>query len=88
MQIPILIEPVARNGFRARGGEPFALSAEGATREEALGKLRGLMDQQMRKPTASMIGFLGGFAANVRQECYRINDGQVGIRIPEIVVIH
>ena len=34
MQIPILIEPVAGNGFRSRGGEPFALSADGATREE------------------------------------------------------
>ena len=39
MQIPILIEPVAGNGYRARGAEPFALSAEGATREEALANL-------------------------------------------------
>lgn len=38
MQILILIEPIAQNGFRARGAEPFALSAEGATREEALAK--------------------------------------------------
>jgi hypothetical protein len=40
MQIPILIEPVAGNGFRSRGGEHLALSAEGATREEVLAKLR------------------------------------------------
>jgi predicted RNase H-like HicB family nuclease len=40
MQIPILIEPVSGNGFRARGGEPFAVTADGATREEALHKLR------------------------------------------------
>jgi hypothetical protein len=40
MQIPILIEPVAGNGFRSRGGEPFALSAEGSTREEVLAKLK------------------------------------------------
>ena len=39
MQIPILIEPLAGNGFRARGCEPFALTADGATREEALHKL-------------------------------------------------
>jgi predicted RNase H-like HicB family nuclease len=40
MQIPILIEPVAGNGYRARGGEPLPLVAEGATREEALAKLK------------------------------------------------
>jgi predicted RNase H-like HicB family nuclease len=43
MQIPVLIEPVASNGYRARGVEPFALVAEGATPEEALGKLRALL---------------------------------------------
>ncbi len=40
MQIPVLIEPVAGNGYRARGGEPFGLSAEGATRGEALQRLQ------------------------------------------------
>jgi predicted RNase H-like HicB family nuclease len=40
MQIPILIEPIAGNGYVARGGEPLALSAEGATKEEALERLR------------------------------------------------
>ncbi len=39
MQIPVLIEPVT-NGFRAHTGEPLPLTAEGATREEALQKLR------------------------------------------------
>ncbi len=39
MQIPILIEPVAGNGFRSRGGEPFDLSAEGITPEEVRAKL-------------------------------------------------
>ncbi len=40
MEIPVLIEPVAGNGYRARGGEPFALTGEGATPEEALHQLR------------------------------------------------
>ena len=40
MQIPVLIEPVAGNGYRARGGEPFALTAEGPTREAALARLK------------------------------------------------
>ncbi|HVS37106.1 MAG TPA: hypothetical protein VMS17_16210 [Gemmataceae bacterium] len=39
MQIPVLIEQIP-NGFRARTGEPLPLTAEGATREEALDKLR------------------------------------------------
>jgi predicted RNase H-like HicB family nuclease len=40
MQLPVLLEPIAGNGFRARGSEPFGLSAEGATRAEALAKLK------------------------------------------------
>lgn len=35
MQIPILIEPIANGRFRARIGEPFALSVEGASTTEA-----------------------------------------------------
>ena len=40
MQIPILIEQVSGNGYRSVGGEPFALSAEGASRDEVVAKLR------------------------------------------------
>jgi hypothetical protein len=39
MQIPVLVERVKGNGYRARGTEPFAISAKGSTREEALAKL-------------------------------------------------
>jgi hypothetical protein len=48
VQIPILIEPVAGNGFRSRGGEPFALSAQGATRAEVLAKLREQVQARLR----------------------------------------
>jgi hypothetical protein len=48
MQIPVLIEPVAENGYRARAAEPFAFSAEGATRDEALQKLRELIADKLR----------------------------------------
>ncbi len=48
MDIPVLIEPVAGNGFRARGCEPFALAADGATREEALEKLRAQLQQRLQ----------------------------------------
>jgi hypothetical protein len=47
MNIPILIEPIASNGFRATGGAPFDLSAEGATRDEALQRLRAEIDRRM-----------------------------------------
>ncbi|MCI0462636.1 MAG: hypothetical protein L0Z62_37280 [Gemmataceae bacterium] len=46
MQIPILIEPVAGNGYRAVGG-PSALTAEGATAEEALENLQGLLGSRL-----------------------------------------
>ena len=40
MQIPGLIEPLDGNGYRATTGQPLTLTAQGATREEALGHLR------------------------------------------------
>ncbi len=43
MRIPVLIESVPGNGFRARGGEPLAVSAEGTTRDEAIARLKGLI---------------------------------------------
>jgi hypothetical protein len=51
MQIPVLLEPVAGNGYRARGVEPFGLSAEGATRAEALEKLREQLQSRLRNGT-------------------------------------
>ncbi len=48
MQIPVLVEPVVNNGFRARAGEPLALTAEGATPDEAVGNLRAAIDRQLK----------------------------------------
>ena len=48
MQIPVLIEPVANNGFRARSGELLPVSADGATPEEAVRNLRAAMDRQLK----------------------------------------
>ena len=47
MNIPVLIEPIANNGFRATGGLPFEITVEGATRDEALGRLRAEIDRRM-----------------------------------------
>ncbi len=43
MRIPVLIERVPGNGFRAQGGEPFAFSTEGTTRAEAIARLKSLI---------------------------------------------
>ena len=40
MKIPVWIEPVAGNGYRARGGEPLLVVGEGATPAEALEQLK------------------------------------------------
>ena len=44
MRFSVLVEAVPGNGFRATGGEPFGLTVEGATRDEALQKLRQLIE--------------------------------------------
>jgi hypothetical protein len=47
MQIPILVEPVTNNGFRATCGPPMAVSAEGATREQAIDRLGLLLRERL-----------------------------------------
>lgn len=51
MEIPVLIEPVAGNGYGARTGEPLALSAVGATRETALKNLEKLVSNRLSNGT-------------------------------------
>ena len=48
MQFPVLIEQVANNGYRASSGAPLALSADGATRDEAIGKLQEQLRQRLQ----------------------------------------
>jgi hypothetical protein len=47
MQIPILIEPVPNNGFRAKSGAPLSLTADGTTPDEAVRNLRAAVVQQL-----------------------------------------
>jgi hypothetical protein len=49
MHISVLIEPVGAHGYRAQGLKPFAFSAKGATREEALAKLRVKIEKRIQK---------------------------------------
>lgn len=56
MEIPVLIEPVAGDGYLAKTGEPLPLSAAGASRDEALRNLRQMFQQRMQ--SGSTIAFL------------------------------
>lgn len=47
MQIQVLIEPIPGQGYRATGGEPFALVAEGPTRDDAVRNLRSLIENKV-----------------------------------------
>ncbi|HYV37444.1 MAG TPA: hypothetical protein VE988_17190 [Gemmataceae bacterium] len=51
MQIPILVERLKDNGYRVRGKDPFAVSAKGATREEALAKLSAKIQTRLKNGT-------------------------------------
>ena len=51
MQFPILVERVPGDGYRARGGEPLPVVAEGATREEALANLKKQLQARLRDGT-------------------------------------
>lgn len=48
MQIAVFVEPMPGNGFRASGAGPLAVSAEGATRQEALARLRDEVQARLR----------------------------------------
>ncbi len=51
MEIPVLIEPVANNGYRASCPSVGGLSAEGATPDEAMSKLREQVASRLRNGT-------------------------------------
>jgi predicted RNase H-like HicB family nuclease len=48
MQIPVLIEPIAGNGYRASTGQPPGVVVEAPTREEALVKLKERLQARLR----------------------------------------
>lgn len=48
MEIPIIVEPLTNNGFRASSGGLWGLETEAPTREEAIEKLRELIDHRLR----------------------------------------
>jgi hypothetical protein len=48
MEIPVLIEPIPGSGYRASGGEPFAIVVEGPTREDALARFKDRVASKLR----------------------------------------
>lgn len=70
MDISVLVEPVANDGFRAISGDPWGLEVAAPTREEAIGKLRQLIESRVAagaevvalsigEPTHPLAGFAG-----------------------------
>jgi hypothetical protein len=51
MEIPVVIEPVAGNGYRAKTGDLLGLTAEGGTADEALRSLQNLVAQRVASGT-------------------------------------
>jgi len=47
MEIPIVVEPTGDNGFRASSGGLWGLEIEAPTREEAVARLRELIDRRL-----------------------------------------
>jgi hypothetical protein len=47
MEIPVIVEPAGENGFRASSGGLWGLTIEAPTREEAIRKLRELIDRRL-----------------------------------------
>jgi hypothetical protein len=52
MQIPVLIQPIEGGRFRARAGEPFAMTAEAASPEEATATLAKQLEECFRAGAA------------------------------------
>ncbi|SRR5260221_13719243 len=48
MNIPVLLEPIENNGYRASRGAPLGLTAEGATRDEAVTRLREQLAKRLQ----------------------------------------
>lgn len=48
MEVAVVIHRINGIGFRAATGDPLPASAEGTSREEALGKLRAILEERMR----------------------------------------
>ncbi len=59
MELPVLIEPLAdRPGYSARLGEPFPLTAEAATPDEARDRLVDALRLRLQQGNAQLLSIL------------------------------
>ena len=49
MKIPILVEPISGECYRATGGEPFVGSVEGETPDAALAKMKERIEERLSR---------------------------------------
>jgi hypothetical protein len=49
MQIPVIVERLSDNGYRARGVVPFPITVKAATREGALARLREKIQKRIKE---------------------------------------
>jgi hypothetical protein len=47
VELPVLVEPIAGNGYKASGTFPFEFTTEGTTRDEAVQKLKQLIQNRL-----------------------------------------
>jgi hypothetical protein len=82
MHITVSIEPVVGQGFLARSGDPVPASVEAPTRDEALSRLRDLIERRLasgvevvsleitdrRRPSIDLVGDLRGAPPGLVEE--------------------
>jgi predicted RNase H-like HicB family nuclease len=49
VEVPVLVEEAEGGGYRARTGEPFGIMVEGATVDDAVQKVRELIEARLAK---------------------------------------
>ena len=47
MQIPVFVEPMSENRFRATSGDPLRLQTEATTRDEAVRNIREMLQRRV-----------------------------------------
>jgi hypothetical protein len=69
MQIPVLVEPMENQGFRATGGSGLEFAARGATAEEALGRFRAEIERRIAAGAILVNVEVGAIEENPWTQC-------------------
>ena len=55
MQIPVLVEPIANNGYRATARQPFEITVEGKSRDEVIRKVEQQIQEKLKAPGTEVV---------------------------------